>query len=211
MVDSYFGGMTVPASCACNRATRPCSRSTSAMYRTPGSFPDEGGFSPRFEGAPSTVRCCCGSPLMAPEIFGSRLFSFRFGYTRPRASSPSEMAVELRCRNPAARASGEALSNDRRVSDSILITSVILPSSARYVCRTPPRWARRDLARLILVALTLEVGSYNPEYSFFAATSMGKSASAFFQISNSASYAFFAFALSPAIAYARASPSCAWA
>jgi hypothetical protein len=48
---------------------------------------------------------------------------------------------------------------------------------------------------------------YNPAYSFFAATSMGKSASAFFQTSNSASYAFFASALSPAIAYARASPS----
>jgi hypothetical protein len=58
-------------------------------------------------------------------------------------------------------------------------------------------------------AWLLEAGSYSAAYSFFAATSMGKSASAFFQASNSASYAFFASALSPAIAYARASPSCA--
>ena len=56
----------------------------------------------------------------------------------------------------------------------------------------------------------IAAATYSPAYSFFAATSMGKSASAFFQVSNSASYAFFASALSPAIACARASPSCAW-
>jgi hypothetical protein len=95
MVASYFGGITFPASSACNRSTRPCSRSTSAMYRTPGSFPAEGGFSPRLEGASSTVRCWC-------------------------VSEPSEVVAELWCRTPAARARAEVLSNDLRVSDSIL-------------------------------------------------------------------------------------------
>src|ERR1700755_610205 len=95
MVDLYFDGITVPEFLACSRETRPWSRSAWAMYRTPGSRPGEDGFSPRLEGAPSTVRCWCSTGV-------------------------SETAA-VSGRTPPASARVDVLMNDLRVSDSILI------------------------------------------------------------------------------------------